>query len=277
MKYCVLKDRIVLESSPDFNVKEILESGQIFRFGQTKDFWWCASADKYARIYERNGSIEIHTTDPLYFENFFDLKTDYSAIKKELSKDKFMKSVIDKCSGIRILKREKLDTIIEFIISANNNITRIRKIVEYLCSLVGTNMGDFYAFPTIKQLAEKDRAFYNSIGAGYRGNYLYNTIQALSNININDLDEMDNTKLRNYLISLSGIGPKVANCIMLFGFNRLDCFPVDTWIEKVYKDHFLGKLSSREKITAFFEEKFGKNSGIAQQYLFYAKRENILK
>ena len=277
MKYEILSDKIILERSPDFSIKEILESGQIFRFGQTKDFWWCASLDKYAKIYEFKDRIEIRTTDPLYFENFFDLKTDYSAIKEELSKNAFMRDVISKCSGIRILKREKLDTIIEFIISANNNISRIRKIVELLCSTAGTNMGEYYAFPTIKQLSSKSLEYYNSLGAGYRGEYLYKTVQQLTGIDIEELALLDNSKLKSFLISLSGVGPKVANCIMLFGFNRLDCFPVDTWIEKVYHDHFNGKLVNRDKITAFFEDKFGNNSGIAQQYLFYAKRENILK
>lgn len=277
MKYQIIDDKIIIEKHEDFNIKQILESGQIFRFGCADDVWWCASGDKFAKLYEQGDACVIETLDPEYFVNFFDLKTEYFAIKTELAKDKFMAEVISKCPGIRILKREKLDTIIEFIISANNNISRIKKIVEKLCALAGEKKEWGYAFPTKEVLLKLSIEDFNSLGAGYRGNYLYQAVQQLKNVDIEALGLMPTTKLKNYLIGLSGIGPKVANCILLFGFSRVECFPVDTWIEKVYREHFHGKLQSRDKITKYFEAKFGKKSGIAQQYLFYAKRENIIK
>ncbi len=277
MKYVVLDDRILIEKHEDFDAKQILESGQIFRYGKSADFWWCASGDKFAKIYEKQDAIEIKTASPAYFEEFFDLKTDYSKIKRKLSQDPFMAKVVSFCPGIRILKREKQDTIIEFIISANNNISRIKKIVDTLCVKLGENKGEYYAFPTLKKLSEQTLEFFNSLGAGYRGEYLYKSVQILKNLDIENLSRLSSDELKKFLIDMPGIGPKVASCIMLFGFNRGECFPVDTWIEKVYRENFGGKLKSRTAITEYFETKFGKNSGIAQQFLFYAKRENILK
>lgn len=273
MKYVVKSDRIEIEKCDEFDIRQILECGQIFRFYENNGEYSCCSGDRFAKIIESDDKIIILTSDPRYFENFFDLKTDYAAIKKQLSADAFMAKAISYGKGIRILNREPLDCIIEFIISANNNITRIRKIVERLCEGAGTKKSGYYAFPTIDQLADRSLEFYNSLGAGYRGAYLFDTVQRLKLIDISILREMPTQDLKKFLISLKGIGEKVANCILLFGFHRMDTFPVDTWIAKVYADHFGGELTSRVQITRFFEEKYGTLSGIAQQYLFYYKRE----
>ena len=188
-----------------------------------------------------------------------------------------MSSVIQNCKGIRILKREAIDTIFEFIISANNNIKRIKKIVQLLCEKVGENKGEYFAFPTLKQLSSQSLELFNSLGAGYRGAYLFDTAKRIENVDIESLKKLDTSELYKVLLSLKGVGEKVANCILLFGFYRLEKFPVDTWMFKVYKEYFNGKGDSPSIATEFFEHKFGNLSGIAQQYLFYAKREGLIK
>ena len=121
-----------------------------------------------------------------------------------------------------------------------------------------------------------DENFFKSVGAGYRAPYLVNVIKQLKTeeFDIEKMKKLSTKELRKLLIKLSGVGPKVADCILLFGFSRGDVFPVDTWGEKIYKEIFLGNLKDRNKITDFFVETFGDLAGIAQQYLFFYKREN---
>ena len=161
--------------------------------------------------------------------------------------------------------------IVSYIISQNNNIKRIQKIIEKLC-LVGTKNTDFYNFPTIIQLKNQNFAFFKNLGAGYRDKFLYEFVQSITEDEIEQMKKLETNNLRTALIKIKGIGPKVASCILLFGFGRGEKFPVDTWIEKVYYNKFSTKKMSRPKIEEFFENQFKQNSGIAQQYLFYYER-----
>ena len=134
-------------------------------------------------------------------------------------------------------------------------------------------MGEYFAFPKAEVLAKKDEEFYKSIGLGYRAPYILKTAQKISN-NMFDMDllvSLDTESARKMLLTLPGVGPKVADCILLFGLNRYDVFPVDTWIEKVYKDIFK-KDNTPQNMRKDLIKEFGRYSGIAQQYLFYAKR-----
>ena len=198
MEYKISNGKIVFARNEEFDAKQILESGQIFRYGYTGDYWWCVSGDKFAKIVEEEKTVTIYTDDPQYFVRFFDLDTSYAKIKEELSKDSFMKSVINKCPGIRILKREMWDTIIEFIISANNHITRIKAIVERLCERAGTNMGEYFAFPTLDELSDKPLEFFESLGAGYRGKYLYKVVHELLQYDLNQIAKLDTASLKKF-------------------------------------------------------------------------------
>ena len=220
-----------------------------------------------------NSHYEIESDDTDYFINYFDLNTDYNIVKENLSQNKVLYPMINYGYGIRILNADPFEMIISYVISQNNNIKRIQAIIERLC-LVGKNMGTYNAFPTIEELASQPLEFYQSLGAGYRDKFLKSVADTLAKANINEILNLDTDNLYNYLISLSGIGPKVASCILLFGFHKTDKFPVDTWIEQVYYNHFSTEKRSRPEIQKYFENIFGKYSGIAQQYLFYYEREN---
>ena len=138
---------------------------------------------------------------------------------------------------------------------------------------VGEKINDkFNAFPSAKKLSQLPIEYFESLGAGYRASYLFETAQILKNVSLDEIDKLSDKELFDWLKNLKGVGPKVASCIMLFGFYRTGSFPVDTWIEKVYKKYFYVGEKTRPQISEFLEGKFGKLSGIVQQYLFYYER-----
>ena len=275
MNYVIGKDYIEIFGKEDFDIKEILECGQVFSYKDMGDCYIVFSADKKAKVTETSLGYIIKTNAPDYFENYFDLKTDYGRIKETLSKFPILKKPIDFGKGIRILKQNLFETLISFIVSANNNIKRIQMILERLREKLGSKVGDFYAFPTREQLKGASVEFFKEIGAGYRADYLYKVVRQIEDNTLNDWQKLDTKDLRNKLISLSGVGPKVADCVLLFGYGRQDVFPVDTWIEQMYVKFYCSNsqiVPNREKIRENLVKEFGNLSGYAQQYLFYSMR-----
>lgn len=275
MDYVLGKDYIEIFGKEDFDIKEILECGQVFSYKFMCDCYLVYSADKKAKVTETSLGYIIKTNAPDYFENYFDLKTDYGKIKETLSKFPILKKPIDFGKGIRILKQNLFETLISFIVSANNNIKRIQMILERLREKLGSKVGDFYAFPTREQLKSASVEFFKEIGAGYRADYLYKVVRQIDDNTLNDWQKLDTKDLRNKLISLSGVGPKVADCVLLFGYGRQDVFPVDTWIEQMYVKFYCSNsqiVPNREKIRENLVKEFGNLSGYAQQYLFYSMR-----
>ena len=280
--YSVEKDKIMVYDLTQFCIKHILECGQVFRFVRHRekeniDIKYCYtvfSKDKSATIYEYFDRAEIFTTDISYFINYFDLDKDYNKIKSFLIKDNILAQAVSYGYGIRILRQDKLETIISFIISANNNIKRIQKSLFALCENYGENMGNYYAFPTIDKLKDISVSQFRELGVGFRDNYLVSTIKDLSSIDLECLANCDTEKLSSTLKQLKGIGQKVADCIMLFSYYDMNVFPVDTWIKQVYNSFYASeKLDNPKQIRKFFTDKFMNYSGYAQQYLFYYKRE----
>ena len=276
MKYEIAKDKILIYDKTEFNPIHILECGQIFRCKKIdNDEFVVYSQNKFATIKTFADHYEIITGDTLYFENFFDLKFDYSALKTKLSNQNVtLKLATEFGSGIRILNQNPVEMIFSFIISSNNNIKRIQSLVEKLCQKCGTNMGDFYAFPTIDQIATLSVDDLKQMGMGFRAKYIFETAQALKTTNMSNWPNLKTENLILELQKLSGVGPKVADCIVLFGYHKTDSFPVDTWVEKIYNCYFSNsKETNRQKIHKNLIDMFGQDSGYAQQYLFYYKRE----
>ena len=174
-------------------------------------------------------------------------------------------------NGIRILKQSPYQTIISFIVSANNNIKRIKNILFKISSLFGEEIGNtnYYSFPTLKQLSQATVYDFNKLGAGYRSEYLVKSIELLQTeeYSLENLNSLSTTELKQKLLKLMGVGPKVADCILLFGFSRTDVFPVDTWIRKSYY-LFETKKTSDDNISKYFVDKFKNLSGYAQQYIY---------
>lgn len=277
MIYKLENNIIKVFDKTQFNPKHILECGQVFRFGKDEnDNYFVISKDYKATIIEKENCYEIISDNPEYFIQYFDLKTDYNKIKETLSKNEILSKMIPFGYGIRILNGDPHEMIFSYIISQNNNIKRIQKIIEKLCE-IGLKKESFNAFPTVDKLSKQPLEFYQSLGAGYRDKFLKQTADLLLNINLNEIKEKSTDEIYNFLISLQGVGPKVASCILLFGFGKKDKFPVDTWIEQVYYNHFSNKKRTRPEIQKYFESEFKEYSGIAQQYLFYFEREKNKK
>ena len=273
MKYTKTKNLITIYNPQDFNVQQTLDCGQIFRYVIEGNVAKVFSMDKMAVLKTEKDKITIESLDINYFENFFDLQTDYAKIKTALKNDEFLKEAVSYGYGIRILKNDTYEMIVSFIISANNNIKRIKNSIEYLCKTFGENKGGYYAFPTLNQLKKATVQDYKNAGLGYRAEQMFETVQNLTEQQIEELKTLPLQEKFKFLISLKGIGEKVANCILLFGLNEKNVFPVDTWINKVYNHITQTNSKNRKLITQELTKKYGALSGYAQQYFFYYFRE----
>ena len=274
IKYQITNDYIEIFDSNEFNVKHILECGQVFRYKVTDFGYTVYSGDQKADIYCQKDSTKIFCKNKKYFVNYFDLDTNYDTIKSAISGDQFVENAIMHGSGIRILRQNPVEMIISFIISANNNIPRIKASIEKICERFGEWDEDHYTFPSIDKLCMADVEFFKSAGCGYRAEYLVDTIKSLKDgFDVNAIYKLPTEEAKKRLLTLKGVGPKVADCVLLFGFYKTDVFPTDTWIIHVYESMFGLHGESVTKINRYFHNRFGKYSGYAQQYLFYSQRE----
>lgn len=272
MIYEIKKNIIFVFDKTQFSPEHILECGQVFRYGKDENGnYYVISKDKKASILEKQNCYEIISDDANYFVEYFDLNTDYNKIKNKLKKNKILSPMVDFGYGIRILKADPLEMIFSFTISQNNNIKRIKQIIDRLCE-IGKTIDNYKAFPTIDELFNAPLSFYENLGAGYRAKFLKELSISLKDVTLEEISKLSTDEIYNFLINLKGIGPKVASCILLFGFHRTEKFPVDTWIEQVYYNHFSKEKRTRPQIQAYFETEFGEYSGFAQQYLFFYER-----
>ena len=274
MKITKFENKIVIDEPKDFDVIQTLNCGQIFRFVIDGNSAKVYSMDKYAHITWDVKRVVICTDNVEYFYNFFDLDRDYSQIKDKLRKDEYLKSAVDYGSGIRIINNDVYEIIISFIISANNNIKRIKNSIEYLCQHFGKHLGNYFAFPTLNELKKVTIQQFKQAGLGYRAEQMFATVQKLTDKDIESLKSRNKEQQFKFLLSLKGVGEKVANCIMLFGLGVKDVFPVDTWINKVYNDLTNTNTTDRKKITQELTARYKDLSGYAQQYFFYYYRDN---
>ncbi len=274
MKITKFENKIVIDEPKDFDVIQTLNCGQIFRFVIDGNSAKVYSMDKYAHITWDVKRVVICTDNVEYFYNFFDLDRDYSQIKDKLRKDEYLKSAVDYGSGIRIINNDVYEIIISFIISANNNIKRIKNSIEYLCQHFGKHLGNYFAFPTLNELKKVTIQQFKQAGLGYRAEQMFDTVQKLTDKDIESLKSRNKEQQFKFLLSLKGVGEKVANCIMLFGLGVKDVFPVDTWINKVYNDLTNTNTTDRKKITQELTARYKDLSGYAQQYFFYYYRDN---
>lgn len=276
IKFKEYDDYIEVLDTTSFDIKQTLECGQVFRF-KVQDFGYTIyTLGHKADIYCHNGTTKIFTKDKKYFINYFDFCTNYGRIKSDLSVYPIIKSAIKYGEGIRILRSSPLEMIISFIISQNNNIPRIKSIIEKICEGYGDKIDDYYAFPTLSQLKVIPQDFFKNIGCGYRDKYLYSTIQTLTDEFINSIYDMSTEEARTKLTTLMGIGRKVAECILLFGYGKTDVFPTDTWVIQAYEKLTGDNKKSANDISKYFIGLFGDLSGYAQQYLYYQIREGNL-
>ena len=285
------EQEFLLENYNSFNLRDIFECGQCFRWNIEED-------GSYTGVFGRNLLNVKKQNNAILFKgicegdiiptiiDYFDLERDYELIKSKLERvDNNMKESIKYGTGIRILNQDLWETIISFIISANNNIPRIKGIIERLSEKYGDkivyNGKEYFTFPTPKQLENVSVEEFRKLGLGFRDIRLYETTKMVLNKEV-DIENLHNIKdtniVRDELLKLSGVGPKVADCILLFStLKRFDVFPIDVWVRRVMNDLYIHKEKeqdvSKKEILQIANEKFGDLEGIAQQYLFYWRRE----
>ena len=281
---------LILKSVESFNLQHIFECGQCFRWNENQDGSYTGvvkenvinikmiNNDVYVKSFGKDDLKEL-------FHYYFDIDRDYERIKKSLRKiDENMEQSILYGNGIRLLNQDLWETIISFIISANNNIPRIKGIIERISKRYGNkiewNAGEYYTFPTPEQLGKASVEDLRNLGLGFRDVRVYETTQKVLNreIDFDKLHKEKNTEVvRDELLKLPGVGPKVADCILLFStLKRLDVFPVDVWVRRVMNDLYIHNEDEnkvdKKLVLSMASEKFGDLRGIAQQYLFYWKR-----
>ncbi len=276
MRIATTATSIIVHDISQFSVRDIVESGQIFRYQYIGCDCKIFSEDKNCILKGQKDCVIIETKDVPYFVNYFDLGRDYNSIKGALA-PLVQERALSYGSGIRMLKQAKIETIFSFIISQNNNIPRIKSIIERLSAALGKEVDGHRAFPSVDALASQSVDFYKDMGLGYRSQYIVDTARAIQDGFCIDLDDMSTDAARAYLMTLKGVGPKVADCILLFGYGRMDVFPVDTWVKKIYADLIGDGEKSPTKMAKALREKFADLSGYAQQYLFYYYRNNYGK
>ena len=286
------EQELKLKNIKSFNLKDIFECGQCFRWNENKDSSYTGIVkNNVIKIYQNNNNLIVKSygEDNIeeLFDFYFDMNTDNEKIKIKLSQiDSYMLESIKYGEGIRILNQDLWETIMSFIISANNNIPRIKGIIEKLSRTYGNeiiwNNEKYYSFPTVNQLSKATVEDFRKLGLGFRDIRMYETTKMILEKQI-DLEklhqEKDTNIVREELLKLSGVGPKVADCILLFStLKRFDVFPIDVWVRRVMNELYIKNTDetkvSKKQILEIAQEKFGNLSGIAQQYLFYW-RKNI--
>ncbi len=247
-----------------FDIQKTFECGQCFRFDKNADGSYSGIAfEKQLTLYQKDNGVELFGVTKKEFEDtffdYFDLGRDYRKINEILSQDPVLKDIIPFSKGIRILNQHPFETVVSFIISASNNIPRIKKIIASLCE----NFGKNDAFPTPERLAGLDVSDLSVIRAGFRDKYIIDCAKkiALGEIDLNKIKSMDYKNASLELQKINGVGQKVADCSLLFGFGFIDAFPKDVWIKRIL-GYFYG-------VTDESSLDFYGYGGIAQQYLFY--------
>ncbi len=270
----------VFWNCPDFSLSQTLECGQCFRYQKDDDDCYTViSGQRVATLGQVGDSIVFYGSEDIpFWKGFFDGDRNYSEIKERLiENDPIMAEAISFAPGIRILKQDFFEMLMSFILSQNNHIPRIKGLIQKLSQEYGTPLErGFYSFPTPKQLARVSEEGYRSLGCGFRGRYLADAVEKVltGGFSSGDLEKLSTEELRQQLMSICGVGQKVADCILLFSFGRYEVFPTDVWINRVFSHAYYGgkKLGAKE-LQESAAEKFGGDAGFAQQYLFHYGRE----
>lgn len=276
-----------------FNLKYTLECGQCFRWecvDENKCEYIGVIKDRVIKIRQDKNKIYIYSDKEENLKevvmNYFDLYEDYEKIEKRISSvDVNVSNALKNTSGIRHLNQDFFETLISYIISANNNIPRISKSVKEISRRYGKKVifenKEYFLFPTANELKDVTIKEYRECGVGFRDSYIFSTVHDFleGKITYEDSINMDTNDLKKKLLTLKGVGPKVADCILLFSCNRREVFPIDVWVERVMSMLYFKELDGKVKkkdILEYASKNFGNDAGIIQQHLFYNMREKMM-
>lgn len=272
-----------LKNICDFDLAQTLECGQCFHFVKLDENDYVLTAKgRLLHVSQQADTVTFYDTEEDEYVNvwkdYFDMDRDYSEIKnKLLEKDDKLKDAIESMWGVRILNQDFFETLISFIISQNKQIPHIKKIVADISAKFGSYKGtyggvDMYTFPKLEQLTNASEEDFKELKTGFRAPYIMDAIRRnmAGQFDENELKNMEYDSCIKELMTIKGVGEKVANCVSLFGLGKKEAFPVDVWIKRIMETmYFDGEDTPKDKISAFAKERFGGLGGFAQQYLFY--------
>ena len=286
MKVIQQGNTVILEDVNHFNPKPIFECGQCFRWiKQEDDSYTGVAMGKILNVKQEGNKIYLDNTTKEDFDNiwfdYFDLGRDYEEMINTFKvMDEHLEKATEFGEGMRLLQQDGWEMLISFIISANNRIPMIQRAINNLSRNFGTYIGEYngekyYAFPTPQQLSKPTVEEIRACSTGFRDKYIKSTAQIVNDENIDVLEyrKLSTDECLKELLKFNGVGPKVADCIALFGMQKYDTFPVDVWVKRVMQEFYVDEDLSLTKIRKFGIEKFGDLAGFAQQYLFYYARE----
>lgn len=266
-----IEDKIYIKGAKNFDLAQTLDCGQAFRWSQKSDGCWCGIAfGKYIELYKNVNDIIITMSNETDFKNlwyhYFDLGRDYGEIIKDVSINGTIKKAADYSSGIRLLNQEPWEALCSFIISQNNNIPRIKGIIERLCQNFGEKIPGGYTFPTAQKIASLSTEDLSPIRSGFRAKYIIDAAKKVASgeIDLEALKHTDYNIAREILMTIKGVGPKVADCVLLYGLGHIEAFPRDVWIKRALTELFDGEIPECAVPYA----------GIVQQYIFHYIRNN---
>lgn len=286
MKYIVRENDIILKEYESFVISQTLECGQCFRFINVgSENYVVVAYNRVLNLLQEGNTIVFKNTTEEDFKgiwiNYFDLNRNYNEIKNELSKnDEILKKAVDFAPGIRILNQDRFECLISFIISQNNRIPMIKKVINNISKMYGKYIctfedEDYFSFPTPEELSRADEKGLMECKTGFRAKYILDAVSKVLNGEIEfNAENISTDELREMLMSIKGVGPKVADCTMMFSFRRCDTFPTDVWVKRIMSElYFCGCETSIKEIHKKAFSCFGEYAGYAQQYLFNYARE----
>jgi N-glycosylase/DNA lyase len=270
------------------NIENSINSGQVFLWEKKGEFWYGINGQDVLCV-SKNGTISSYQNQKI---DFFRKKDNFDLILSSISKDKKVREAIKKFPGLRILRQDPFQCLISFIISANNNITKIKNNLENMTKSYGKKVKyknqEFFLFPKPKILAELKINEIKDLGVGYRAEFIKKAAEMVvfKKINFEFLKKISYKEAKKIIIDIPGVGDKVADCVMLFSLDKLDATPIDRWMIRILQKYYVKKfLIETKSITPkqynMLHEKivnyFGEYAGYAQQFLFKMERENYQK
>ncbi len=285
MEVTELSNGICIKGVSHFYPEHIFECGQAFRWDRKGQVYTGVVDGRVAELVFDRGDIIIKNTSireyELFWMHYFDMDRDYGKIKRVLSRDPVVDKAVKFGWGIRILNQDPWETLISFIISANNNISRIKKIIKNLSRRYGSSLiwngSEFFSFPAPDALANASIDDLRDCGCGYRARYIKETAGIIyrGDIDLDGLKKASYEQAHKELLACPGVGPKVADCILLFSCGKGEAFPVDVWIKRTMQHFYPRHSGSNKEIRQFVEDRFGRLAGFAQQYLYYYARDGL--
>jgi N-glycosylase/DNA lyase len=270
--------------APNFNLDLTLSCGQVFRWDK-KDQWAGVVNGTVIRAQQEGSELIIESTiDKKSIQDYFRLNDDLEKIYSEIGKDELINSLIRKYHGLRLIRQDPWECLVSYICSSNNTIRNIKNSIRLMCECFGSEIENgYYSFPTPEALSHVDLCDLTACRMGFRTSNVLNIASMIvdGEFDMNGVKDLSYEEGREELVKIKGVGNKIADCVLLFAFGKLDSFPVDTHIEQIMERFYLEnfknakKSKKRDEIADFARGYFGRYCGYAQEYLYLADLDKI--